>query len=288
MTLKRRPSRQSPAFLLAAVLLVAILAVIFLTPLMPFYEPHTRHLGSTLLPPGGRTPDGVPHLLGTDNQGRDILSRISLGGRTSLQIGFLSVLLSLLIGPLLGAIAGYFGGLTDRLISASVDLQLALPRVLIIIAIVAIFRPSVTVLVLTFGLTGWILYARVVRSLTMSMREREFVAAARTFGAGSPYILRRHIMPNVLGPIVVMASLDLGRVIMVESALSYLGVGVQPPNTTWGLMISVGQSYMRTDPWFILIPGVFLTCLIVSLSLVSRILTGEEAMDETSTTAAGV
>jgi peptide/nickel transport system permease protein len=223
--------------------------------------------------------DGRFYLLGTDSLGRDLLSRTALAGRVSLLIGLSAVLISLATGVVLGLVAGYFRGWTENVIMGIADLQLSIPRVLLLIAVTAVLGSSVLTLTVLLGLTSWVAYGRVARAMALSLREREFVLSAITQGAGPIWNIRKHLLPNVLPQMVIVGSFELGQIIVLEASLSYLGLGIQPPLPSWGRMISDGQSYLQLDPWLIVVPGVAIFMLVAGVQFLSQSFTTEREID---------
>jgi peptide/nickel transport system permease protein len=267
--------RLSISQIIAGSLLAGIVVLVIVFPLLPGYDPYEQNLAAGLVPVGGRTFDGRLYLLGSDTLGRDILSRLALAGQVSILIGLSAVIVSLVIGVFLGLVAGYFRGPAESIIMGLADLQLAIPRVLLLIAVAAIVGPSVTNLALLLGLTSWVAYGRVARGMALSLREREFVLAARTQGATAAWNIRKHLLPNVLPQMVIVGSYEFGQIIVMEASLSYLGLGVQPPLPSWGMMVSEGQSYLALAPWLSMIPSIALFVLVAGLQFLSQSLTSE-------------
>ena len=266
---------------LAVAMLASVLVLITIVPWLPGYDPYTQDLAGSLLLPFDRLDNGQVSIFGTDKLGRDILSRMALAGRVSLFIGFSAVTISMVVGVTLGLVAGYRRGWTEAVIMGLADLQLSIPRVLLLIAVTAIIGPTVVNLTILLGLTSWVAYGRVARALSLSLREREFVLSAITQGATPVWNIRKHLLPNVLPQMVIVGSFELGQIIVLEAALSYLGLGIQPPLPSWGLMISEGQSYLEINPWLAVIPGLALFMLIAGVQFLTQSLTteGEEDRD---------
>ncbi len=242
-----RVFRRDPlAVVSLVVIIVFILGAIF-APLLTAYPEQGRGVPNILekFKPPSRT-----HLLGTDYLGRDILARILFGGRVSLSLGFLVVLIAVLIGTPLGAIAGYYGGRLDNLIMRITDIFLSFPSLLLAMAIAAALGPSFTNTMIAIAITWWPWYTRVVRAQVLSLRERYFIEAARSIGVSDLTIIRRHVIPNILTPVMVQGTMDLGSAILTGAAISFLGLGVQPPTAEWGSMISNGRIYFIERPWF--------------------------------------
>jgi len=232
-------------FMAASVILIAIFA-----PLIAPYDPVEQLIWTE-----GRevrlAPPSVKHWMGTDIYGRDILSRIIFGARISLQIGIFATIVSLLIGVPLGAIAGYMGGWVDDLISWLINVVFAFPFLLFVLAVIAVFQsPSLRVVYIAIGLVNWVGIARVVRAQFISLRDREFVEAAKALGLPRGKIIFKHILPNALAPVIVQATLGMGSIIITEAGLAFLGFGAQPPTPSWGLMISEGQKYLSMGKWW--------------------------------------
>jgi peptide/nickel transport system permease protein len=215
-----------------------------------------------------REPPSAAHPMGTDQLGRDELSRLMHGGKFSLRVGILSTLVAILAGTVFGSLAGYYGGVADAIIMRFTDFMLSIPRLLVLLLVGGIFGTSIGLIVVLIGLTAWMHVARLVRAAFLSLREREFVEAARAMGAGDARLIVRHILPNAIGPIIVAATLGVAGAILAESTLSYLGYGVQPPIATWGNMLQNAQSEMYTAPWLSIFPGLMIFATIMSINFV--------------------
>lgn len=220
-----------------------------------------QDLRKGLLAPGGQFP------LGTDEFGRDMLSRIIHGSRVSLQVGIIATAISAAVGISLGAIAGYFGGRIDYLIQGMVDISWAFPTILMAIFLIAVLGPGLTNVMIAVGLVYWGGFARVVRGQVLSLREWEFVTAARAIGAHDVRIMFRHIMPNIIAPVIVMATLMMGDAILIEATLSFLGMGAQPPTPSWGSILASGRAYLILAPWVTLFPGIAIMLAVLGFNL---------------------
>ncbi len=252
--------------LIAVILLVMLVLTAIVGPLLVPYKPDGIDLDSLTQPPG------KAHLLGTDSKGRDILSRIVSGARISLSVGIFAAALSLGIGIFFGLIAGYFGGTVDAFFSQVFDIFLAFPSLLLAIGISAVMPPGLTSAMLAITLVGWAGFARLVRGITLSLKEQTYVEASRALGASSARILYRHILPNALPLILVAGSLRVGGFILLEAALSFLGLGVQPPTPTWGSMISLNRAYINSAPWMVIFPGLAISITVISFNILGDFL----------------
>jgi peptide/nickel transport system permease protein len=241
-------------------------AVAVAAPWLAPHDPERGSLRARLSGPTREAADGKAHPLGTDHLGRDILSRIIFGTRVSLTVGFAAVAVGGLVGGGLGLVAGFRGGWVDEAIMTVADAQLAFPFILLAIGIIAVLGPSFPNLIVVVGLSGWVTYARVLRSQVLSLRQREFVNAILGLGGSVPRVIARHILPNVTSTLMVIATLELARAIVLEATLSFLGLGIQPPTPSWGGMIQEGREYLDTAWWISVFPGVvlMLTSLVVS------------------------
>lgn len=245
------------------VLVTVVLAVLFAGVVAP-HDPTDMNLRERLSPPvwqGG----SWEFALGTDATGRDLLSRVLHGGQVSLLVGGVGTLFGLVLGTFLGIVAGYLRGRVDELILYLVDVQLSLPFLLLAVAVALVLGTSLTVLIFLAALATWPVYTRVVRGVVLSLREREFVVAARALGATDGHIMRHHLLPNLVAPLLVLATLSIGRIILLESGLSFLGIGVQPPTPSWGNMINEGREYLATAWWLATMPGVALVLLTMAV-----------------------
>lgn len=246
--------------IVAAVVLMAILA-----PLLAQHDPAKTDVINRLLPPFWLEGGNTEFLLGTDNLGRDILSRIIYGSRISLLIGISAVLLAGAIGMALGLVAGYYGKVWDFIIMRTVDSLLAIPNILFMLIILAVMGPSLITLILVLGGTSWVVYARMVRSETLSIKERDYVRSAKAIGAKDFRIIMKYILPNVISSFIVIATLNVATTIILEASLSFLGLGIQPPDVSWGLMLSDGREYIATSWWVATFPGIAITVTVLGV-----------------------
>ncbi|PLS21562.1 ABC transporter permease [Neptunicoccus cionae] len=247
------------------VLGILVLVAIF-APLLAPHDPYAQSLMARMKPPvflGGTW----EHPLGTDHLGRDYLSRLIYGARVSLLIGLVAATISGVIGTAMGVAAGYFGGKVDAVVTYLINVRLAMPVVLVALAVVAILGGSLQVVIVVLGLLLWDRFAVVMRSSTLQVRGREYVAAAKAVGCSTPRVLMSEIMPNIANNLIVVMTLEMAHAILLEAALSFLGLGVQPPTPSWGLMVSEGKNMMLFEPWMVLIPGAVLFVLVLAINL---------------------
>ncbi len=256
--------RHRPA--MAGLALVAVLALAAL--LTPYLAPHDPAAQGADIVATRFQPPSLAHPMGTDRFGRDVFSRVLYGGRISLAIGSLAVAIAITLGSLLGAVAGYGRGWIDAVSMRFVDLLLSFPRLVLLITVVALIEPSILIITLVLGLTGWMGTSRVVRGEVLSLREREYILAARALGFGKGRILFRHVLPNVASPIIVAATLGIGNTILAEAALSFLGLGVPPPTPSWGGMVSAGRDVMLDAWWITTFPGLAIVLTVMSFNLI--------------------
>jgi peptide/nickel transport system permease protein len=263
--LRRLVRRRTALFGMLVVLTVMLAAAA--APLVSPFDPLEQDIGQRLREPGWQDEQGRVHPLGTDHLGRDILSRIIFGSRIALLVGLAAVVISGVIGMLVGLVAGYFGGRLDDFLMRLADVQLAFPFILLAIAVIGVLGPSLRNIIIVIGVSSWVVYARVVRGEVLSIREREYVHAAVALGSRNWRVLMTHVLPNTFTPWLVVATLDMARVIVIESALSFLGLGVQPPTPTWGGMLADGRVYLSTAWWLATFPGLAILVTVLGINL---------------------
>ncbi|MCC6173947.1 MAG: ABC transporter permease [Chloroflexi bacterium] len=257
----RRLARNQLTVVGAAILGLIVLAALFAPYLSP-EDPLEMRPAELLQPPS------ADHWMGTDEFGRDILSRVIWGARISLYVGVISVTIAVLAGVSLGLVAGYYGGLVDDLIARLLDIVFAFPTILLALGIVGMLGPSLTNTMIAIGIVYTPAYARLARGTTLAAKERDFVEAAVVSGAGAVRILRRHILPNIAAPLIVQTSLSLSLAILVEASLSFLGLGTQPPDPSWGTMVNTGQKLIELSPWPVVFPGVAIMLAVLAFNLI--------------------
>ena len=268
-----RPARRwLPAFrhlatLLGAVIIGAAVLIAIFAPYLTPHDPFAQDLNLRLIPPQWMDGGSPVHPFGTDQLGRDYLSRLIYGARISMTIGIFTVIASGLIGITAGVLGGYFGGRIDDAVMFAITCQLSIPLILVALTVVALVGSSLTVVVLTLGLLLWVRFAVVARTATMQLRTLDYIAAAQAAGASRVHIVLREVLPNILTHLVVVATLEMALAILLEAALSFLGLGVPPPLPSWGLMIAEGKDYMFFSPWVIMIPGAALFVLVLGINL---------------------
>ena len=255
------------AFLIGAGVLLLILLVALVAPVLAPHDPYAQDLGRRLIPPIWHDAGSWSHPLGTDQLGRDYLSRLIYGTRISLLIGLSAMAMSAVIGASLGLSAGYFGGRVDLVITFIITTRLAMPVVLVALAVAALAGSSLKIVILVLGLLLWDRFAVVTRSTTMQVRSLDYVAAAQAVGCSTLRIVMTEILPNIANALIVVATLEMAQAILLEAALSFLGLGVQAPLPSWGLMVAEGKEYMFFSPWVITIPGIALFTLVLAINL---------------------
>jgi peptide/nickel transport system permease protein len=271
-TLPRRPRRRVLRWIPHAIIGLYVVTAI-VGPLLVDYDPLSTVVTDRLLPPGATTGDGGTALLGTDAVGRDIFAQIVLGTRTSLVIAVCTVLVSAAIGVTIGLIAGYVGGWVDTSLSRFIDILVAFPGILLAIVIAGLFRPGIPTVIIALAVVGWIGFARVVRGVALSLRERDWVDAARVMAVSRKGVLSRHILPFVAGPVVAMATLEFALVVLAEAGLSFLGIGLPPTAVSWGQTVAGGKEYLEIAWWISAFPGLALAILVICIGLVGDQLT---------------
>jgi peptide/nickel transport system permease protein len=255
------------AALVGLAILLVVTAGAVLAPVISPADPLLQDVSVRLKPPTLESGAGQAHLLGTDHLGRDILSRLVYGARISLVIGISAVAVAGTLGTLIGLAAGYRGGRVDDLCMRLTDTMLAMPFILLALAVIAVLGSSLRNIIFVLGVTSWVSYARVVRAEVLTLRTREFVSAAQALGGHGARIVFRHLLPNVLTPVIVIATLEVARMIILESALSFLGLGVQPPTPTWGGMLADGRAYLSTAWWLATFPGLCIMLSVLGINL---------------------
>lgn len=250
--------------LIAVIFISAIIVFAAFAPFIATHDPSQVDSGNVLAAPSRE------HIFGTDTLGRDIFSRIVYGSRISLAIGFAAVAIAVLIGVIFGSVAGYYGGKADYCLMRFVDIMLCFPTLFLILAVVAILEPSIWNIIAVIGATSWMGVARLVRAEVLTLKERDYISAARVMGVSDISIISRHLVPNAIGPVIVSATLGMGGAILVESALSFLGIGVQPPTPSWGNILMDGRSTIGVAWWLTLYPGLFIMFTVLSYNILGE------------------
>jgi len=262
-----REVARRPSALVGGMMITVILLVSLAFPLIYPVDPLEQKLMARLTPPAWQDGGSADHLLGTDNLGRDVLARLLYGSRVSLMVGFTAVLVAAIAGIFLGLFSGYYGGKLDSLIMRVADIFMAYPFMLLTISVIAVLGSSIFNLILVLGLSDWVTYARTIRSSVLSLKEKEFVEASRAIGTSHRVIIFRHILPNVISPLLVLGTLRVANIIIWESGLSFLGMGVPPPMPTWGRMLAEGRLYITDAWWLVTLPGLTIMVTILSINL---------------------
>lgn len=255
---------RNKSFLIGGIIVAIVIFSAIFAPLVSPYDAYEMNMSERLKPPGDR------HLMGTDQFGRDLLTRIIYGSRVSIKVGIIAVGIASVIGVFLGLIAGYYGGLIDKIIMRFVDIFLSFPVLLLAIALVAALGPSIASVMIALGLVYWTQYARIVRSSVLAIKEEEYILAAITIGASDFRIIFKYILPNALALVIVMATLGLGTAIISESTLSFLGLGIQPPEASWGGTLSFGIKYLRNAPHLSIFPGLAIMFTVLGFNLIGN------------------
>jgi peptide/nickel transport system permease protein len=258
--------RQNKRALIGSLIVLSVIIMAIAAPLISPMSPLTQDLKLRMKPPGWHEGNRT-YWLGTDHLGRDIASRIIYGSRISLIISLFAVLIAGTLGITVGLVTGYYRGTVDMIFMRLADIQLAFPFILLIIAVIAVLGPNMKNIIVVLGITGWVVYARIVRSEVLSLREREFVTAAKALGCSNFKILFTHLLPNVGASCIVIATLEIARMILIESGLSFLGLGIQPPTPSWGGMLADGRVYLFTSWWLATFPGLALMLTVLGVNL---------------------
>jgi peptide/nickel transport system permease protein len=249
--------------------LVSLIVMAILAPVIVPYDPGEQSLTDRLIPPAWTAEGTSAHILGTDNLGRDVLSRLIMGARISMLVGFAVVAIAGTVGVVAGLIAGYKGGKTDATIMRIVDTQVAFPGLLLALIILTVIGPSATTVIIVLSINGWMVYARVTRGAVLSVKERGYVEAAELIGAKSRRVIFRHILPALTAPLLTLIILEFARIILAEAALSFLGLGIQPPQTSWGLDVAIGRDYIFNSWWLVTFPGIAIALTVLSANMVA-------------------
>ena len=266
--LGRELKRDTPG-LIGVVLMVALVLTAILAPVISPHDPTEQDLTARLVPPVWYEKGTWDHVFGTDHLGRDVLSRAIHGSRVSLLVGTTVVLLAGGFGVVMGLMAGYLGGRTDAFVMRWIDTQVAFPGLLLALIILAVIGPSLTTVVVVLSLNGWMVYGRMTRGAVLAVRQTPYVEAAEIVGCRWPRIIFRHILPNLTSPLLTLAILEFARIVLAEAALSFLGLGIQPPATSWGLDVAVGKNYMFMAWWLVTIPGSAIAVTVLAINLVA-------------------
>jgi len=256
--------RKNPLAVAGSVLVALLFVISILAPVISRYDPDEIIIANILQPPS------LSHPMGTDQLGRDVLSRMFWGSRISLKVGFVSVGISIFIGTLMGALAGFYGGWVEKVVMRLVDIMLCFPSFFLILAVIAILEPSIWNIMAVIGVTSWMGVARFVRAEFLSLKEREFILAAKALGLSDARIIFRHMLPNALAPVLVSATFGVAGAILTESALSFLGIGVQPPTPSWGNILTAGKENIATAWWLSLFPGLAILITVLAYNLLGE------------------
>ena len=261
---RTRPGANNPLALAGGIILCLLGLAALFAPWIAPHDPLHANLPEALLGPS------TSHLLGTDQLGRDVLSRLLYGARISLLVGFIAVGIAVLVGSAIGLLAGFYGGWLDAILMRFVDTMLSIPTMFLLLAVIAVVGPSIRIVMVVIGLTSWMGVARLVRAEILSLKEREFVLAARVLGASPFRLMAKHLLPNAMAPVLVSATLGVGGAILAESVLSYLGLGVQPPTPSWGNMLNEGRAALGVAWWLTLSPGLCILITVLAFNLLGE------------------
>ncbi len=256
--------------LAGAIIVLVILGSAIFAPLIAPHDPTAGHIGQRLQPPGFVNEQAERYVLGTDQQGRDILSRLIFGARVSMTIGIGVIAVAGTVGTILGLISGYYGGRVDDLIMRAVDTQTAFPGLLLALVIITMIGPSARNIIIVLSINGWMVFARITRGIMLTIREKDYIDAARLVGCSDLRIMLRHAFPNLISPTLTLITLELARIILAEASLSFLGLGIQPPESSWGLMIADGRDYITIAWWMVTFPGIAIAITVFGVMTVAN------------------
>jgi peptide/nickel transport system permease protein len=256
--------------LAGAIIVFVVLASALLAPLISPHDPAAGNIGQRLQPPGFVNQQGQRYILGTDQQGRDILSRAIYGARVSMTVGVGVILLAGSVGTILGLVSGYYAGRTDDIIMRIVDTQTAFPGLLLALVIMTMIGPSVRNIIIVLSINGWMVFARITRGIMLTIRGKDYIDAAKLVGVRDSRIMFRHAFPNLMSPTLTLVTLELARIILAEASLSFLGLGIQPPQSSWGLMIADGRNYITVAWWLVTFPGICIAVTVFGVMTVAN------------------
>jgi peptide/nickel transport system permease protein len=254
---------------IGVILIAALVLMALAAPLLAPYDPSVQDLRARLKPPAWSAKGSWSHVLGTDHLGRDVLSRVIYGSRVSLLVGAAVVMIAGAFGVVMGLVAGYRGGRTDNFIMRWIDTQVAFPGLLLALIILAVIGPSMMTVIIVLALNGWMVYGRMTRSAVLAVRQTAYVEAAEIVGCKSSRVIFRHILPNLTSPLLTLAILEFARIVLAEAALSFLGLGIQPPATSWGLDVATGKDYIFRAWWLVTMPGIAISITVLAINLVA-------------------
>jgi ABC-type dipeptide/oligopeptide/nickel transport system permease subunit len=256
--------------LIGAIIVFVVVASAIFAPLISPHDPAAGNIGQRLQPPGFTNAEGQRYILGTDQQGRDILSRAVFGARVSMAVGIGVIALAGTVGTILGLISGYYGGRVDDIIMRIVDTQTAFPGLLLALVIITMIGPSARNIIIVLSINGWMVFARITRGIMLTLRGKDYIDAARLVGCGDFRIMFRHAFPNLISPVLTLITLELARIILAEASLSFLGLGIQPPESSWGLMIADGRNYITIAWWLVTFPGICIAVTVFGVMTVAN------------------
>ncbi len=265
-----RKWRQDKGAIFGLIMVLCVVVGGIFAPILSPHDPIFQDVEKRLLPPMGQAGADPEFLLGTDQLGRDIVSRLIYGARISLVVSISAVAFSAVVGTLVGLLSGFYGGKVDNICMRVADVQLAFPFILLAIAIIAVLGPNLQNIIIVMAITGWVIYARIVRAEVLSLREKEYITAVKALGGSNGRIIFKHFLPNVIPSCIVIITLELARMIIMEAALSFLGLGIQPPTPTWGGMLADGRVYLATSWWLATFPGIVIMLVVLGINLLGN------------------